>query len=80
MQGGSVTWCLASLCVTSEPRRVCPRALGKQSGVSFTYVSKIENEKLDFGDHSSKLSICRIAGVLEADRDELLLFEKNSRN
>jgi HTH-type transcriptional regulator, competence development regulator len=52
------------------------RALGKQIGVSFTYVSKIENEKLDFGDYPSELLICRIAEVLESDRDELLLLAK----
>ena len=52
------------------------RTLGKQIGVSFTYVSKIENEKLDFGDYPSELLICRIAEALETDRDELLLLAK----
>jgi transcriptional regulator with XRE-family HTH domain len=52
------------------------RALGKRIGVSFTYVSKIENEKLDFGDFPSEVLICRIAEVLEADPDELLLMAK----
>ena len=52
------------------------RALGKQIGVSFTYISKIENEKLDFGDYPSELLICRIAEVLETDRDEMLLLAK----
>ncbi len=39
------------------------QALGKQIGVSFTYVSKIENEKLDFGDYPSEHLICKIAEV-----------------
>ena len=35
-------------------RGLSQRVLGKQNGVSFTYVSKIENEKLDFGDYPSE--------------------------
>ena len=41
-------------------------------GVSHTYVSKIENEKLDFSDYPSEKRIRKIAEVLEADVDELL--------
>ena len=49
---------------------LCQRTLGKQIGVSFTYVSKIENEKLDFGDYPSEQLICKIAVALEADQDK----------
>lgn len=52
------------------------RKLGERLGVSFTYVSKIENEKLDFGDYPSEQLICKIAEALEADPDELLLLAK----
>ena len=49
------------------------RALGELVGVSFTYISKIENEKLDFGDYPSKELIQRLADALEVDVDDLLL-------
>ena len=50
------------------------RALGERVGVSFTYVSKVENGKLDFGDYPSEDLICRLAAALDADEDELLLL------
>ena len=50
------------------------RALGEQVRVSFTYVSKIENEKLDFGDYPSEELIRKLAKALDADEDELLLL------
>ncbi len=50
------------------------RALGQMIGVSFTYVSKIENEKIDFGDYPSEDLIRKIAGVLEVDEDEMLIL------
>jgi transcriptional regulator with XRE-family HTH domain len=49
------------------------RALGVQVGVSFTYVSKIENEKLDFGDYPSEDLIRKLAKALEAEEAELFL-------
>lgn len=49
------------------------RGLGELVGVSFTYISKIENEKLDFGDYPSAELIRRLAHALEVDVDELLL-------
>ena len=50
------------------------RALAEKVGVSFTYVSKIENEKLDFGDYPSEELIGKLAEALDADKDELLLL------
>ena len=50
------------------------RALAEKVGVSFTYVSKIENEKLDFGDYPSEELIGKLAKALDADKDELLLL------
>jgi len=52
------------------------RALGDLVGVSFTYISKVENEKLDFGDYPSEELIRRLAEALGTDVDELLLLAK----
>ncbi len=43
-------------------------------GVSMSYICKVENEKLHFGDYPSEKFIHKLAGELEADEDELLLL------
>jgi transcriptional regulator with XRE-family HTH domain len=50
------------------------RALGQRVGVSFTYLRKVENGKLDFGDYPSEALIRRLAAALDADEDDLLLL------
>lgn len=50
------------------------RSLAPLVGVGFTYLSKIESGKLDFGDAPSADLIVRIAEVLDADADELMLI------
>ena len=50
------------------------RALGRLVGVSFTYVCKIENEKIDFGDYPSEDLVRKLAKVLEVDEDEMLIL------
>ena len=50
------------------------RALGELVGVSFTYISRVENEKLDFGDYPSEDLIRKLAKALEADEGELFLL------
>jgi transcriptional regulator with XRE-family HTH domain len=55
-------------------KKLGQRALAGQVGVSFTYVSKIENERLGFGDYPSEEVILRLARALDADADELLLL------
>ncbi len=55
-------------------KRLSQRALGKQVGVSFAYISKVENGKLDFGDFPSAALIGRLASALDADEEELLLL------
>lgn len=50
------------------------RDLAERVRVSFTYISKIENGHLDFGDYPSEELILKIAKALEADADELLLL------
>ena len=52
------------------------RALAVSVGVSFTYISKIENEKLDFGDYPGEDLIAKLAKALGVDADELLILAK----
>ena len=49
------------------------RQLADQVDVGFHYLSKVENQKLDFGDYPSDALICRLGVALDADVDELLL-------
>lgn len=55
-------------------KKLTQRELADLLGVSFTYVSKVENEKLHFGDYPSEKFIHRLAEMLEVDEDELLLL------
>jgi HTH-type transcriptional regulator, competence development regulator len=55
-------------------KNLSQRALAAKVGVDFTYVSKIENEKLDFAQYPSEELILKLAKVLDADADELLLL------
>ncbi len=50
------------------------RGLAAKVRVNFTYVSKIENQKLSFGEYPSEDLIRKLAKVLKADEDELLLL------
>lgn len=52
------------------------RALAARIGVGFTYLSKVENEKLDFADYPSDDLIVKLAKALDADADELLIMAK----
>ena len=52
------------------------RALGELVAVSFTYLSKVENEKLDFGDFPSEDLIRRLAKALDADEAELFVLAR----
>ena len=52
------------------------RALASQVGVGFTYLSRIETGNMTCGDYPSEALIHRLADVLEADEDELLLLAK----
>ena len=48
--------------------------LADRMGVSVSYISKVENEKLHFGDYPSEKFIHKLAEELKADEDELLLL------
>jgi transcriptional regulator with XRE-family HTH domain len=50
------------------------RGLAAKVKVNFTYLSKIENHKLDFGDYPGEGLIRKLAKVLGTDEDELLLL------
>ena len=50
------------------------RDLESKVKVSFTYLSKIENQKLSFGEYPGEDLICKLAKVLGANEDELLLL------
>lgn len=57
-----------------QAKRLTLRDLAAKVGVGFTYLSKVENERLDFADFPSDDLICRVAKALDADADELLLL------
>jgi transcriptional regulator with XRE-family HTH domain len=59
-----------------KARNLGQRALAEMVDISFTYLSKIENEKLDFGDYPSEELIRKLAEALDHDADELLLLAK----
>jgi transcriptional regulator with XRE-family HTH domain len=55
-------------------RNILQSELADGMGVSVSYISKVENEKLHFGDYPSGKFIHKLASALEADEDELLLL------
>ena len=59
-----------------QAKNLTLRGLAAKVGVGFTYLSKVENERLDFADYPSDDLICRVAKALNADADELLLLAK----
>lgn len=50
------------------------RELAAKVGINFTYLSKIENDRLDFSQSPSEATICKLAQALEIDEEELLLL------
>jgi transcriptional regulator with XRE-family HTH domain len=50
------------------------RDLAPRVGVGFTYISKVENGRLDFGDYPSEALIHKLADALDGDVEELLLL------
>jgi len=50
------------------------RDLAPHVGVGFTYLSKVETGRLDFGDYPSEALIHKLAEALDGDEDELLLL------
>jgi transcriptional regulator with XRE-family HTH domain len=59
-----------------KEQQLSQRDLAGKVGVSFTYISKIENEKLDFGDYPSEQLIRKLAEALNTEADELMILAK----
>ena len=55
-------------------RSMTQQDLADRMGVSVSYISKVENEKLHFGDYPSEKFIHKLASELKANEDELLLL------
>jgi transcriptional regulator with XRE-family HTH domain len=55
-------------------KRLTLRDLAGKVGVGFTYISKIENHKLEDGHGPSEKLIHKLAAELDADEGELLLL------
>lgn len=55
-------------------KKLSQRDLAERVGLNFTYLSKIENGKLDFAGFPSEGTILKLAEALAADPDELLLL------
>ena len=55
-------------------RQLTQRDLAAKIGVSDTYISKVENGNLHFGDFPSEKFIHKLADALDADEEELLLL------
>ena len=55
-----------------KEQKITQRDLAERVKVDFTYISKMENEKLQ--NYPSEAIIRKIANVLEADADELILL------
>ena len=60
--------------VLRQQRQLTQQKLAVQLGVSVGYISKVETERLQFGDYPSEKFIHKLAEALEADEDELLLL------
>jgi HTH-type transcriptional regulator, competence development regulator len=52
------------------------RDLAGKVGVGFTYLSRVENERLNFGDYLSDALIHRLADASDADEEGLLILAK----
>ena len=55
-------------------KHLTQRGLAARLHVSYTYISKVENKTLQSGDYPSEKFIHKLAAVLDADEDELLLL------
>jgi transcriptional regulator with XRE-family HTH domain len=55
-------------------RGLTQQVIADRMSVSVSYISKVENGKLHFGDYPSEKFIHKLASELQADEDELLLL------
>jgi len=59
---------------TRIERGMTQQELARRMSVSVSYISKVENERLHFGDYPSEKFIHRLASELNTDEDELLVL------
>lgn len=52
------------------------RQLASEVGVTFTYLSKVENNRLPFGESPSEALIHKLADALDANEEELWIIAK----
>lgn len=55
-------------------RGLTQQKLAERLSVSLSYVSKVENERLNAGDYPSESFVHKLAEALDTDEDELLLL------
>lgn len=59
-----------------KERKLTQQELADKVGINFTYLSKIENDKLESAEFPSEETIKKLAKALSANADELLLMAK----
>ena len=59
-----------------KERNLTQRELADRVGINFTYLSRVENDRLDDEQTPREETLQRIAKALEADPDELLLLAR----
>jgi transcriptional regulator with XRE-family HTH domain len=57
-----------------EQRGWTQKELADRLGVSVSYISKVENDRLHFGDYPSVKFVHKLSSEFEADENELLLL------
>jgi transcriptional regulator with XRE-family HTH domain len=57
-----------------QEKGLTQQKLAERLDVSLSYVSKVENERLNAGDYPSESFVLKLAKALDADGDELLLL------
>lgn len=55
-------------------RQLTQQHIAERLSISLSYISKVENGRLNAGDYPSEAFVKRLAVVLDADEDELLLL------
>ena len=63
-----------------KDRNLTQRELADLVGINFTYLSRVENDRLDDDQTPREETILRIASALNADPDELLLLARRIPN
>lgn len=59
-----------------KARNLTQRQLAERVGINFTYLSRVENDRLDDDQTPREETLQKIADALETDADELLLLAR----